>query len=162
VGPAGPAGTGGGTIPFARIKHGAVEGLALPGVILHGIDSPYLFAGNIYYSPILVTQPLTVIALECKTGQDGGNIKMVVCEMDGDGKPTAIVAATGSIPNPTQGVKTISVSTTLAATEPKYYLLGYPQDFNSYARCWRGSLLGPAPSDWTAPFLAGLRATDIT
>jgi hypothetical protein len=161
VGPAGPAGTGGGNIPFARLKHGTVEGPALPGVVFHGIDSPYLFTGNIYYCPILVTQPLTVTALECKTGQDGGNVKMAICEMDGDGKPTAIVAATGSIANPVQGIKTVSVSVTLAATGPRYYLLGYAQDFNGYARCWRGSLLGPAPSDWTVPFLADLRATGI-
>lgn len=128
-------------IQRGRLVVGGTTHYTLPGVCPSGtVGSAVLTAGQDRFMPILVETPITLdqLALEVTSAGAGGTtLRMAIYNADGSWQPTTLVVDAGTVAADGNGVKTATISTTLA---PGRYLLAVNSDGTPTLRTIRGSI----------------------
>lgn len=144
-------------IAEGRAKISGTAQYSVPGSDFSGITTRALTASRIYYSPWLVTTPITIdqLAIEVTTAGAAGKVaRLAIYNADTDWQPASKVVDAGTVvvdPGAVPAVTTASVSVTLA---PGRYLSALISDGTPTLRVWRAT---------GRPFglLAALGATSI-
>lgn len=124
---------GGSAVAQGRVKNGSTVYYQIPGAFPISVATLSCAQNIIRYAPMLVATPITLDQLACEVTTAGGaatTLRMGIYNADTDWQPTSLVVDAGTVAADSTGVKTASISTTLAAGR---YLLAMNTDANPVA-----------------------------
>lgn len=115
---------------------GGTKGYSLPGVDPQSIGTNSPTVNQIRYSPIYVATSITIDQLACEVTTLGASAhaRLGLYNADINWQPTSLVGE-GGVDASGTGVKTVSLSATLAAGR---YLTAFNTDIAATFRMWRG------------------------
>lgn len=153
--------SGSGAIAEGRAKRTAATYLTIPGIDPVGVSTTVLNANLVYYFPSYVVTTITIdqMLVEVTSAAAAGKVALLgIYNADTDWQPTSRVLSAGTVAIDALGVKTLSVSESLA---PGRYLFALTADAQASYRAITGGhrYLGMLPTIGGGPFKNSIRVT---